>query len=103
MAHGDGLLHFRAAQIEIAVLQADALVDLVGARVDARQTILAIRLRRHDDDGDEARRGLLLELAAHVEAVALRRDEIKLCRAPNGSRYRLKSLLAGEVEGTTLT
>jgi NitT/TauT family transport system substrate-binding protein len=31
------------------------------------------------------------------------RHEIKLCSAPNGSRYRLDALLAGEVEGVTLT
>src|SRR6516225_8057870 len=33
----------------------------------------------------------------------LPRDAIKLCRAPNGSRYRLAALLKGEVEATTLT
>jgi NitT/TauT family transport system substrate-binding protein len=33
----------------------------------------------------------------------LPREEIKLCAAPNGSRYRLKALLDGEVEGVTLT
>jgi len=31
------------------------------------------------------------------------RDMIKLCRAPNGSRYRLDALMKGEVEATTLT
>jgi NitT/TauT family transport system substrate-binding protein len=33
----------------------------------------------------------------------LRRDEIKLCSAPNGSRYRLAALLDGEVDAVTLT
>jgi NitT/TauT family transport system substrate-binding protein len=33
----------------------------------------------------------------------LPRDMIKLCRAPNGSRYRLKALLDGEVDAVTLT
>jgi NitT/TauT family transport system substrate-binding protein len=31
------------------------------------------------------------------------RDLIKLCSAPNGSRYRLTALLQGEIEATTLT
>ena len=31
------------------------------------------------------------------------RDQIKLCSAPNGSRYRLKALLDGEIEAATLT
>ena len=30
------------------------------------------------------------------------RDEIKLCSAPNGSRYRLKALMDGEVDAVTL-
>ena len=42
-------------------------------------------------------------IALHMLEGFLPRDMIKLCRAPNGSRYRLKSLLAGEVEATTLT
>ena len=29
--------------------------------------------------------------------------EIRLCRAPNGSRYRLDALMKGEIEATTLT
>ena len=33
----------------------------------------------------------------------LPRDLIKLCQAPNGSRFRLASLLEGGVEATTLT
>src|SRR5262249_17472535 len=39
----------------------------------------------------------------HMLEGFIKRDEIKLCRAPNGSRYRLVSLLKGEVEATTLT
>jgi hypothetical protein len=31
----------------------------------------------------------------------LRREEIKLCRAPNGSRYRLAALMKGELDATT--
>jgi len=33
----------------------------------------------------------------------VRRGEIKLCSAPNGSRYRLAALLNGEVDAVTLT
>jgi NitT/TauT family transport system substrate-binding protein len=33
----------------------------------------------------------------------LQREEIKLCRAPNGSRYRLAALMKGELDATTLT
>jgi NitT/TauT family transport system substrate-binding protein len=33
----------------------------------------------------------------------VRRDEIRLVSAPNGSRYRLAALLNGEVEAVTLT
>jgi NitT/TauT family transport system substrate-binding protein len=42
-------------------------------------------------------------IALHMLEGFIKRDEIKLCRAPNGSRYRLESLLKGEVEATTLT
>jgi NitT/TauT family transport system substrate-binding protein len=42
-------------------------------------------------------------IALHMLEGFLPRDMIKLCRAPNGSRYRLKALLDGEVEATTLT
>jgi NitT/TauT family transport system substrate-binding protein len=42
-------------------------------------------------------------IALHMLEGFLRRDEIKLCRAPNGSRYRLAALMNGEVEATTLT
>src|SRR5262250_727759 len=41
--------------------------------------------------------------ALHMLEGFLPRDMIKLCRAPNGSRYRLKALLDGEVEAVTLT
>ncbi len=33
----------------------------------------------------------------------LPRDQIKVCSAPNGSRYRLAALLKGEVDAVTLT
>ncbi len=33
----------------------------------------------------------------------LPREMIKLCRAPNGSRYRLDALMKGEIDATTLT
>ena len=42
-------------------------------------------------------------IALHMLEGFLRRDEIKLCRAPNGSRYRLDALMKGELEATTLT
>ncbi len=42
-------------------------------------------------------------IALHMLEGFLPREEIKLCRAPNGSRYRLDALLKGEVEATTLT
>ena len=42
-------------------------------------------------------------IALHMLEGFLPRDMIKLCRAPNGSRYRLKALLDGELEATTLT
>jgi len=42
-------------------------------------------------------------VALHMLEGFLPRDAIKLCRAPNGSRYRLAALLKGEVEATTLT
>jgi NitT/TauT family transport system substrate-binding protein len=42
-------------------------------------------------------------IALHLLEGFLPRDMIKLCRAPNGSRYRLASLLKGEIEATTLT
>src|SRR5712671_2781191 len=42
-------------------------------------------------------------IAIHMLQGFVRREEIKLCFAPNGSRYRLQSMLKGEVEATTLT
>ncbi len=42
-------------------------------------------------------------IALHMLEGFLPRDMIKLCRAPNGSRYRLQALLDGEVDATTLT
>ena len=42
-------------------------------------------------------------IALHMLEGFLPRHLIKLCSAPNGSRYRLDSLLAGEIEATTLT
>ena len=42
-------------------------------------------------------------IALHMLEGFVRRDEIKLCRAPNGSRYRLDALMKGELDATTLT
>jgi NitT/TauT family transport system substrate-binding protein len=42
-------------------------------------------------------------IALHMLEGFVPRDMIRLCRAPNGSRYRLDALLRGEVEATTLT
>jgi NitT/TauT family transport system substrate-binding protein len=42
-------------------------------------------------------------IALHMLEGFLPREEIKLCRAPNGSRYRLAALMKGEVDATTLT
>jgi NitT/TauT family transport system substrate-binding protein len=42
-------------------------------------------------------------IALHMLEGFLAREEIKLCSAPNGSRYRLASLLKGEVDAVTLT
>ena len=42
-------------------------------------------------------------IVLHLLEGFLPRDMIQLCRAPNGSRYRLASLLRGEVEATSLT
>jgi NitT/TauT family transport system substrate-binding protein len=42
-------------------------------------------------------------IALHMLQGFVRRDEIKLVSAPNGSRYRLAALLNGEVEAVTLT
>ncbi len=42
-------------------------------------------------------------IVLHMLEGFLPREMIKLCRAPNGSRYRLQALLDGEVDATTLT
>jgi NitT/TauT family transport system substrate-binding protein len=42
-------------------------------------------------------------IALHMLEGFVPRNMIRLCRAPNGSRYRLDALLRGEVEATTLT
>src|SRR5213594_2789147 len=42
-------------------------------------------------------------IALHMLEGFLPRDMINLCQAPNGSRFRLASMLRGEVEATTLT
>jgi NitT/TauT family transport system substrate-binding protein len=42
-------------------------------------------------------------LALHLLEGFLPREKIRLCRAPNGSRYRFDSLMKGEIDATTLT
>ncbi len=42
-------------------------------------------------------------IALHMLDGFLPREMIKLCRAPNGSRYRLDALMSGELQATTLT
>src|SRR6185295_10898240 len=42
-------------------------------------------------------------IALHMLEGFLPREMIKLCRAPNGSRYRLDALMSGEIDATTLT
>src|SRR2546430_7156268 len=42
-------------------------------------------------------------IALHMLEGFLPREEIKLCRAPNGSRYRLDALMKGELDATPLT
>jgi NitT/TauT family transport system substrate-binding protein len=42
-------------------------------------------------------------LALHLLEGFLPREKIKVCRAPNGSRYRFDSMMRGELEATTLT
>jgi NitT/TauT family transport system substrate-binding protein len=42
-------------------------------------------------------------IALHMLEGFVPRQAIKLCRAPNGSRYRLDALVKGEVDATTLT
>ena len=42
-------------------------------------------------------------LTLHMLEGFLTRDLIKLCRAPNGSRYRYDAMMKGEIDATTLT
>ena len=42
-------------------------------------------------------------IALHMLQGFVRREEIKLCSAPNGSRYRLQALMDGVVDAVTLT
>lgn len=42
-------------------------------------------------------------VALHMLEGFVPRDRIRLCSAPNGSRWRLKALLDGEIDATTLT
>src|SRR5579871_3051778 len=42
-------------------------------------------------------------IALHLLEGFVPREMIKLCRAPNGSRYRLDALMKGEIDATTLT
>jgi NitT/TauT family transport system substrate-binding protein len=42
-------------------------------------------------------------IALHLLEGFMPRHMIKLCQAPNGSRYRLDALMKGEIEATTLT
>ena len=42
-------------------------------------------------------------IALHMLEGFVPRELIKVCRAPNGSRYRLDALMKGEIEATTLT
>jgi NitT/TauT family transport system substrate-binding protein len=42
-------------------------------------------------------------LALHLLEGFLPRELIKVCRAPNGSRYRFDAMMKGEIEATTLT
>ena len=42
-------------------------------------------------------------IALHLREGFIPRERIKVCRAPNGSRYRLDALMRGEIDATTLT
>jgi NitT/TauT family transport system substrate-binding protein len=42
-------------------------------------------------------------IALHMLEGFLPRDQIKLCQAPNGSRFRLDALMKGELDAVTLT
>jgi NitT/TauT family transport system substrate-binding protein len=42
-------------------------------------------------------------LALHLLEGFMPRDQIRVCRAPNGSRFRFDAMMRGELEATTLT
>jgi NitT/TauT family transport system substrate-binding protein len=42
-------------------------------------------------------------LALHMLEGFMPRDRIRLCKAPNGSRYRFDAMMSGQIEATTLT
>jgi NitT/TauT family transport system substrate-binding protein len=42
-------------------------------------------------------------LSLHMLEGFVPREQINICRAPNGSRYRFNAMLNGEIEATTLT
>ena len=42
-------------------------------------------------------------LALHMLEGFLPRDQIKVCKAPMGSKYRFDAMMSGEIEATTLT
>jgi NitT/TauT family transport system substrate-binding protein len=42
-------------------------------------------------------------LALHMLEGFLPRDQIKVCKAPMGSKYRFNAMMSGEIEATTLT
>lgn len=42
-------------------------------------------------------------LALHMLEGFLPRDQIKVCKAPMGSKYRFNAMMTGEIEATTLT
>jgi NitT/TauT family transport system substrate-binding protein len=42
-------------------------------------------------------------MTLHLLEGFLKRDEIKICHAPNGSKHRFAALMNGDVEATTLT
>lgn len=42
-------------------------------------------------------------LALHLLEGFLPRDQIRVCKAPNGSRFRFDAMMRGELEATTLT
>ncbi len=57
---------------------AQRLADVVGgADVEAGDDVVGIRLRAHEDDRDVLGAGVLLEVAARLEAVHARHDDVK--------------------------